>query len=275
MKKFRIHWSVHPHRDLEWYQGQCDRLTRDAIAKDLDINYVGSVTGQVFPEFNNHKHVTTKFPKLSTTKPIYRIWDFGNTNYTLYVYMDSYHRKYFLHERLLLPNSTDGNSTDAQAELALADTEEMFSGFEIIDICDPAGKVKNYNSDSSDVELLRSYGIHPRYERIMSLPTKTRKDNARKTFQSDLQKAPGGKEKIVIYHNGTEGCTTLVKALAGGYCYKKDGNGNITSTIHEKHPYEDAMDCVYYFYQEAEYDNHEFYENLEIVSNNITDGVYF
>lgn len=275
MKKFRLHWSIHPHRDLDWYHTQTSRLTTDAVARDLDINYVGSLTGQVFPEFNYGKHVLLRRPTLPNTKPIYRVWDFGATNCVVYFYMDSFHRKYILHERILLPDGTGGNSTDAQVAVALADSLELFPNFQFVDICDPAGSVKHYTGGSTDVTTLVSNNIHPLYERIMSLATKDRKVNARKQFQSDLQKAPAGKEMITIVDADGQGCPTVIKALQGGYCFKKDGNGNVLNTVHEVHPYEDVMDCIFYFYNEAQPYTMDDEIQYGVVSNAQLQGDYF
>jgi len=64
-----------------------------------------------------------------------------------------------------------------------------------------------------------------------------------------LQDTPGGEEAFLI---NSKGCETTIKAFQGGYCYKKDHAGNILDKIDERHPYEDVMDCLIYWFLETE-----------------------
>lgn len=253
MKKFRLHWSLHPHRDVDWYKQECSRLTKDMIAKDLDINYIGAISGQVFEDYNPRRHITNVMPKMSPRNPIYRIWDFGNTNATLYIYVDESNRKYFLHERVLRPNQEEKSSTDVQIQIALSDSNRLFPDFRFVDICDPSGALKHHSSMSADTHNLNKHGIYPLYEKVLKVPTQKRTSNGISIVKSDLQRTSGSKEFFNIYVNGSEGCNLLCKALEGGYSYQVDGNGNVLDRIDVKRPYEDLMDCVYYFYFETQF----------------------
>lgn len=257
MRVYRMHWSLHPHRDLEWYRKQCERLRQDEVAKDLDISYLGAVSSKVFPQFDHRKHVISRFPQIPSKATIYRIWDFGGVNCVLYVYITPNGHKRILHERILQPSDSNGNSLITQAETAMRDSAQLFPQCEFFDICDPAGSYKGYNTYASDVEILNNqYGVYPSYQRINSLPKQTRKKDSITYVQSDLELSPSGKESIQIYCAGELGCPTVVRAFAGGYSYKKDSRGNTDySRINEKHPYEDVMDCIFYLYQELALDS--------------------
>ncbi len=73
--RIRLHWSLHPLKDQEWYERQKATRTKLDIAKELDISYEDSVTGAVYPEFTERVRIQKceYDPKL----PIYCGWDFG------------------------------------------------------------------------------------------------------------------------------------------------------------------------------------------------------
>lgn len=56
-KKITVHWSQHPERDEEWYRRQCETMTAEAIAQELDLNYARALGGRVYPAFVHDKHV--------------------------------------------------------------------------------------------------------------------------------------------------------------------------------------------------------------------------
>lgn len=256
MKRITLNWWLHPDKGKDWYASQKAKMTEDALAREIDIDYSKSITGKVFPEFQYEKHVKLiQKPEYNQKLPLYRIWDFGGISCTLYLQVDHAGRKTFLHERIL-ESGKESNAVDVQIQVAAEDTFRLFPAVpEIIDICDPAGNQNNYRAESTDIQLLQKNGISPRWRNILSQASAKRKKNARAWLQHDLQKAPGGKEAIQIQVSETKefGCPTLIDALLGGYCYKKDGHGNLTYQIEEKHPFEDVMDCVFYLYLEMGY----------------------
>ena len=75
IKKFRLHWTLHPLKTQEWYQSQKLKRTKVDIAKELDISYDDSVTGAVYPSFLEKVRIgKVKYdPNLAT----YTSWDFG------------------------------------------------------------------------------------------------------------------------------------------------------------------------------------------------------
>lgn len=248
MRRYRIHWSLHPHKDLEWYEAQKQRMTEDEVARDLDINYAMSVSGKVFNSFSEHKHITKTNP-YNPQLPVFRIWDFGRTSGVLWAQIDSHGRKRILHESIL-----EGTDTFEQIHVTVAESDQYFPDAQFEDICDPSGAWSKDGAPSATIDMLNSEGIYPAYERILHLPMKERKKQGRELINKDLQTAPGGQEGLLIYapDNGEMGCPTLKKAFLGGYRYKKDASGNILDKIHEEHPYEEVMDCLVYLYLETD-----------------------
>lgn len=251
MKKFTLWWPAHPEKDMIWYEREKTRMTSDEVARELDINYSRSLSNKVFHEFNAEKHLIRELPKLDKRLPILRVWDFGKCNATLYIQVDDYGRKKILHERVLgkVRETDEDSDTVDQAHAAIRDTENLFKGFEIIDLCDPQGSYTDSRGPNTDVKILNDdFKIFPEYEYIKELPTKIRKKRGITMVKRDLQFAPGGKEAFQIYvsPDNTGGCPTLLRALQGGYSHKTDINGNWTDAIKEVHPYEDVVDCMVY-----------------------------
>jgi hypothetical protein len=241
-------------------------MSEDEIARELEINYSLSVSGKVFSAFKQERHIHESPIVYDKKLPIYRIWDFGKTNAILYAQIDRYGRKRLLHERVLgskgILNQHKEDRIDSniqeQARVALNDSRVLFEdAIEFIDICDPAGSYDDERLATPEVQYLEAepFNLRMHYSRIIALPTRDRKVRGRSMITKDLQETPGGKEAFMLYCPGTndEGCPTLKQAFLGGYCYKKDANGNILDKIKEpNHPYEDVIDCLIYLYLETD-----------------------
>lgn len=253
MKKYRLHWSVHPEKTKEWYEQQCKRRSEDNVAKELDINYALSVSGKVFGEFKTQRHVVTNPFTVSRGLPVYRIWDFGKTNCILYGQIDQYGRRRLLHERVLGKPESPSNFNE-QLRVALTDSKRLFDSCHFVDICDPAGSYDDHRGASTEVDQLHERGIYPEYRIIKELPTNVKKKRGRELLRADLQATPNGGEAFQLYCsvNNDAGCPVTKRALSGAYAYRKDTAGNITDKIDEKHPYEDVIDCLIYWYLETD-----------------------
>lgn len=266
LRKYRLHWSIHPTKDQKWYDDECQRMNEDEIARELEINYSLSVSGKVFAPFKQERHVSESALAYDKKLPIYRIWDFGKTNAILYAQIDRYGRKRLLHERVLgskgILNQHKEDRIDSniqeQVRVMQNDCRVLFEeASEFIDICDPAGSYTDERQATPEVQYLEAapFNLQMNFDRIIALPTRDRKVRGRSMITKDLQETPGGKEAFQLYCPGTndEGCPTLKQAFLGGYCYKKDANGNILDRIKEpNHPYEDVIDCLIYLYLETD-----------------------
>lgn len=271
MHKYSLHWAVHPGKDSTWYEHQKTRRSEDAVARELDINYSLSVSGKVFASFREGRHVSKDEIKFDKKSPVYRIWDWGKTNCVLYAQIDRYDRKRLLHERVL-GKPDQPSSFEEQMRVALNDSKTLFPECQFIDIGDPAGSDDDHRGTIPEIQQLwEKHRIKVNWERIRELPTKDRKGRARTLLNSDLQATPGGSEAFLLYcsPNNDLGCPILKKAFQGGYCYKKDTNGNILDKIKEpNHPYEDVVDCLLYLYLETDGIGSTNFENVDIWFNN-------
>ena len=256
MKTYRIHWTVHPDKDRAWYEKQCERMTEDEIARELDLNFAMSVSGKVFSNFKRYKHVTHLFRPIQGF-PIIRVWDFGHTNAVLYMQIDNMQRKRVWHERVLgkIDDGEPASDTIEMGQQAMTDSQELFQGFQFVDVCDPQGKVnENTGRSSSHIEVLnKEFGVYPAYQIIDSTAKRGRTQRCIQLVQKDLQFAPGGQEAFQIYvpkDSQKVGCPILLKAMESAYSFRKDAAGNFTDQIHQRHPFEDVVDCLFYGYLE-------------------------
>lgn len=260
-RTYTLWWPIHPGKGRKEYIAAKEEKSEDKLASEWDINYSLSVSGRVFSQFKEHRHVCKdKVNPFDRRYRLYRIWDFGRVNATLYLQVDEYNRKRVLLERLL----TDSNTPD-QVEVAKQDEAEFFRGARIIDICDPAGSYKDERGNSTDVEILEANHIYPEFDRILHLPHQNRKKRALEMIKVDLQKSPRGEDAFKMWvPQDNVGCPTLKKAFEGGYAYKKDISGNLLDKINEQHPYEDVMDCLIYFYIQTDNMNPNAFDDLQI-----------
>lgn len=75
IERIRLHWTLHPLKDEAWYEEEKKKRTKLDVAKELDISYEESVTGAVYPEFQ--ERVTIKSVPYDPLLPLYTSWDFG------------------------------------------------------------------------------------------------------------------------------------------------------------------------------------------------------
>jgi len=70
-----LHWKLHPLKDDVWYEKQKERRLPEEIARELDINWEGSITGRVYPELKDAVSIDN-YPYLPN-EALYVSWDFG------------------------------------------------------------------------------------------------------------------------------------------------------------------------------------------------------
>lgn len=84
---YTIHWSLRPDRDEAWYEAKARQMSRDLIARELDIDYSDSRIGKVFPEFTRDVHVVPTGYDPSWL--VYRTWDFGMGDPTIILWIQA------------------------------------------------------------------------------------------------------------------------------------------------------------------------------------------
>ena len=75
IKKYRLHWKLHPLKTEERYEREKKKRTVLDVAKELDISYDDSVSGAVYKSFR-HMVAIAYYPYDPNMK-LYRSFDFG------------------------------------------------------------------------------------------------------------------------------------------------------------------------------------------------------
>ncbi len=226
-------WHDHPEMTLEWYEGEKLRLTPDALAREIDINYSLSAMGVVYREFKDAHIIRGDF-KINPYLPVIRCFDYGKTCCALFAQKDTFNTITFFHE-ILLENEEDPTNKLGRATQAYSSRFKC-QGFRDHD--DPAGSSDNYvNSDETSWKVIKKYGIHPTHH--ISGADNARRRNRVEMTKHLLSQFPEGKPLIRVHEN----CEGLIDALQGGYRYKMDSKTKeILDVIHEEHPHEDFAD---------------------------------
>lgn len=76
IRKHRLHWSLHPLKDQQWYEGEKKRRSKQDVAAELDIDYTASVSNKAWENFKYDVHVTSD-DLYSTDLPIILSCDFN------------------------------------------------------------------------------------------------------------------------------------------------------------------------------------------------------
>lgn len=238
----RIHWSLHPHKDQAWYENEKTRATASEIARELDMSFEMSVEGVVFSEFKRRFHLVEKPYEFSKNYKTVVAFDFGRTCAAIVSQIDKNDVLHVAKEIVLLDN---GNTEDLAAAVKAFLAKQNINFERVTYTCDPAGKAKQGVKRDDDVhhQILRDAGIKP-----LMFDKASKMHNRLSGGVTMLKRMFGirrnGEEQIQIYEPG---CTLLIEALESEYRYKQDANGEIIEkVIHERHPYEDVVDCLRY-----------------------------
>jgi hypothetical protein len=249
----RRHWSEHPiygaatRKDpttgtltSPWYREEAKRYTPDGIAAELDINYIASQKGLVFPGYVAEVHRQTGIVP-DKGRPIMRIWDPGNDFFVLWMQVDKWGRVLVLDEfHCELATIRD------VANAVILRSNERFPGFAFEDYGDPHGTYKQGSgSDVPEFEVLRDeFGLHIDCNAMDSLSgplrVKTRITAIRNQLQNNCTQTRTASLLIDYKY-----CRLLDRALLEGYRYKIDKfTKRVWDVVDEEHPWEDAVDCL-------------------------------
>lgn len=227
-------WHDHPDMDKEWYEKQKKRLTEDALAREIDINYSLSARGIVFKEFKD-AHIIRGPWEVSQHHKVIRFLDYGKTCAALFSQKDNFGGITFFHEIVLINESNPTNKLGQAVKSYSGELE--CQGF--IDHDDPAGESDNYvNEHETSFKVVQRHGIFPTHH--VQGASNTRKRNRVELTKDMLSQFPEGKPLIRVH----ESCVYLIDALQSGYRYKEDNKTKeILDEILEEHPHEDLADC--------------------------------
>lgn len=185
IKKCVLHWKRHPLKDEEWYEGEKLRRTEEEIAQELDINYNKSVTGRVYPGFDEWNF--NQEQKYNKDEPLFVSWDFGLNDPTAILWLqvnregtvrviDAY-QKSGVGIDFFVPFVTGEvksfrkyKYTDEEFELI----ERHKDWQDAIHYGDPTGDNMNQTSRTSVIKQLREMGIYVQSKRGVDFTFKQR-----------------------------------------------------------------------------------------------------
>lgn len=172
IKKYTLHWRLHPLKTNEWYIEENKRRTPEEVAQELDINYNKAVRGKVYPEFAERNYLDKQ--EYIPTQPLYVSWDFGLTDATAMIWfqidkasgqvriIDAYQKSgfdidYFVPFVTGQMLSIPGFSYDDR-EIALIEKHKRWQP--AIHYGDPTGNNKHQSSNTSVITQLKQHGIN-------------------------------------------------------------------------------------------------------------------
>lgn len=256
VEKLRLHWTDDPIKRAglrmlpdgggwtsPWYEQVKAAMSADGLASEIDINYEASTKGKVFEKEFTEDHVWKGIIRLmpEPTGRILRVWDPGLHFYVLFMQIDQYQRVLALRELYL----EQARIHDVAQEV-LKISNEDFKGFTFEDCGDPAGAPRQ-NSAQEDPEytiLGDYYDINVEYYFMQEIQPQLRVKSRINAIRNKLREYCGAKSTLSVLVDPTH-CPKLVEAFREGYRYKVDRRTKrVLEIIDEKHPSEDAIDCI-------------------------------
>lgn len=165
-----LHWKLHPFKDQEWYNFECQRRTDEEIAQELDISYSKSKTGRVYPEWNDTNIFFGRY-EYDSNLPLYVTWDFGKSDDTAIIWfqrkgsqtiiIDTY-RNSGKNIDFYIPFITGIMSGETKYEYKNEELDMIYerrNWKRATHFGDPAGRFTNQVTDESVLDVLRRYGI--------------------------------------------------------------------------------------------------------------------
>ncbi len=170
--KLRLHWTLHPLHDNEWYEYEKSRMTPEAVAQELDISYTKSQEGRVYPEWSDINVIKGDFP-YNPDWPLYIGWDFGGSDDTAIIWaqknptnnklriIDTFASsgkviKHYIPLITGMFTDSDYNYTTEELKI-ISDRRSMKKG---VHFGDPAGRFRNSVTDTTVVSVLKEAGIN-------------------------------------------------------------------------------------------------------------------
>jgi hypothetical protein len=228
-----IHWKQHPHKTQDWYESQKRRRTKDEIARELDINYLLSIEGRVYKDFDHSLHLSTTL-KPDPTLPIIRAWDFGLNPAVVFSQIDK-KGKWTIIDEIVPPEDLKPTISEFIPQV-IDRCKKNYENYDFKDVCDIAGKQRSSHTGKTDIDWLISFGIKPLYNYVkieegINLV-------ASRLICKDFSPQPA----LQISNK----CYKVLEAFAGAYRRKKPAAPGAETPPTQEHPYEDVMDCIRY-----------------------------
>lgn len=254
VRHLRMHWTAHPVKGAgkrkvkgqwtsPWYEEECQTMTDEDIARELDISDAASVKGRAFPEFSIDAHVRPGLRYGGGT--LVAGWDFGIRASV-----------FCIHE--VRPSAAGGLElvTLGAAEYANATTDILAEGFrgELARITgnpkhpcrsfgDPAGRARSQTTGTSVLDELKRLDVYVEAPtRLSDVPRRTR------TVRLMLQgkQVPTGQRVTYLCGDGDEGLKWFQECIEQAK-WPTDRDGEVRSeTDLEDNPYTHMADAFGY-----------------------------
>ncbi len=198
-----LHWRQHPLKDEVWYAKEKDERLPEDLAREVDINWEGSITGRVYHEIDHCR--MGDFPYMPQW-PLYVSWDFGhdpdpmsiqwyqvNPENGRYRLIESFEKNKSLIDWFMpmFGHPFDSTFSYNAEENHFADT--MGGMKRAIHFGDPAGRQGNAVSGKSIIERLNDFGIVVNCN-TMANDLESRKSYARRMLMNlDINDTPNNR----------------------------------------------------------------------------------
>lgn len=220
-RKRTLHWSMHPERDEKWYEQQKMNMTKDQVARELDISYELSVSGQIYYMFDFSKQVG-KY-EYDPELPLYCGWDFGIGNPTaiLWIQERPVPGQPIPEIRIIDELEENEKSPPFYAEIIRSkpymtrDERGNLKPKEIIHYGDPAGKQRQVNMKSW-ISWLGELGIHIRTRSGVT-----------------VSECISAGQRIMPYVRVSEKCVRFLECISN-YKHPTDQQGRVISDGYEE-----------------------------------------
>lgn len=169
-----IHWRSHPLKDEQWYEFEKARRTPEEVAQELDISYIKSLEGRVYPEWSEDTVKNGPFP-YEPNSPLYVGWDFGRDDGTAIIWaqqdnrgrlriIDTYYKvgktiEFFVPfiTGILTASHLDRYTYSPEEQRMI---NERSNWKHATHFGDPSGRFRTQTSDYSVMDILKQNGIH-------------------------------------------------------------------------------------------------------------------
>lgn len=234
-----LHYTADPDkRKPDWKKAEKDRLemSDELWEQEYELSFDVSGNPRLYPTYEPLIHETEV--KFNPFRPIIRGWDFGyerpacvmwqKNEYDQVVILDA-----MMGENMLIEEFAEAVIGFCKNGYPVGTHEGHKVPIKYRDYCDIAGK---HDKDTGNtVKILRTYGIHPRYQ--YSHP-------AERTIliANRLRMRSDGKPGIIVNRN----CQLMVQGFRGGFACKPDALGKATSVPFKDKYYEHPNDAFGY-----------------------------
>lgn len=257
-QKLRLHWTSNPryakdaYKDPEgnvrspWYDAMCEKLQLDwLIAQELNISFVDSVVGAVYPQFSRERHVSLDAAFDPDRPQNLTFWDFGIHDLTVILWAQRDHKqRIFIFDEYMRNNEEydhfhdiyiqERQQLELQAQRIRTQRGEapFWDSSRFYNVGDPSGGNQRESDGKNWMKRLAKLRPPIYFEKIKKLDVDVGVGAMIKLLQKD---------RIIIHPK----CTQLIEAFES-YRYRTTPEGDVISMTphHDKHSH--PMDAMRY-----------------------------